>query len=639
MNIVEKLVKSHIVSGNMEPGKEIGISIDQTLTQDATGTLVYLSWEALGFDTIRTKTSVSYIDHNTLQVGFENADDHRYLQSVAAKYGIYFSPPGNGICHQVHLERFGKPGMTLLGSDSHTPTAGALGMLAIGAGGLDVTLALAGEPFYTNYPEIVKINLNGKLHNLVSSKDIILELLRRIGVKGGVGKIFEYGGNALKWLTVPERATITNMGAELGLTSSVFPSDSLTKEFLKMQNRLKDYKNLQADKDAYYSKVMEIDLNEVEPMIAKPHSPDNVVKVKDLEGQKVNQIAIGSCTNSSYKDLMTVASILEGKRISKDVDLVISPGSRQVLDLITRNGALHTIIQSGARILETACGPCIGMGQAPCSGGVSLRTFNRNFKGRSGTEDAQVFLVSPETASVSALKGVITDPRSIKRRISVIMPKKINYDDNLIIPPIKNRSKVNIIRGRNIKPLVLPKALETNLDLRVLIITGDNISTDDILPGGARILPLRSNIPAISEYVFSKVDSHFAERAKRYKNGVIIAGENYGQGSSREHAAIAPMYLGVRMVIAKSFARIHRQNLINYGIIPAVFQNKDSYNSVSLEDQMSVTGIRSIIEADALCEITNKTKDIRFSVYLNLSAREREVLLAGGLLNFVKIKK
>jgi len=638
MNITQKVIKKHLVSGSMTPGEKIAIKMDQTLTQDATGTMAYLQFEALGVPRVKTKLSVSYVDHNTLQTDFMNMDDHRFLQSIAAKYGLYFSRPGNGICHQVHLERFGVPGQTLLGSDSHTPTCGGVGMIAIGAGGLDVALAMGGDPFYLSMPKVVLVKLTGKLQPWVSAKDIILELLRRLTVKGGVGKVIEYGGPGVKTLTVPERATITNMGAELGATTSIFPSDEVTKAFLKAQKREKSWTRLEADPNASYDEVVELDLSKIEPMVAKPHSPDNVVPLKELEGTPVQQVAIGSCTNSSYRDMMTVAAALKGKTVHPDVSLVIAPGSKQVLEMITKNGGLASMIAAGARVLESACGPCIGMGQAPSTKSVSLRTFNRNFEGRSGTKDAQVYLVSPEVAAAAALKGVITDPRKLgKKSPNIKMPNTFIVDDNMVVQPLppKKAATVEIIRGPNIKPLPEFKPLPNVLQGKVIIKVGDNITTDHIMPAGAKILPLRSNIPAMAEYVFSPIDPAFPKRAKEMGGGFVIGGANYGQGSSREHAALAPMYLGIKAVVTKSFARIHLANLINFGILPLTFVNEGDYNNVEQGDdlELDVTGLdgKSLI-------LKNKTKGVDIEVKHPLVGRDIDIIKAGGSLGYVKAR-
>ncbi len=635
-NIVQKILEKHLVSGELKKGTEIAFKIDQTLTQDATGTMAYLQFEAIGIPKVKTELSVSYVDHNTLQTGFENADDHRFLRTIAAKYGIYFSSPGNGICHQIHLERFGIPSKTLLGSDSHTPTAGGLGMLAIGVGGLDVAVAMAGYPFYLVMPEIIKVNLIGRLNPFVTAKDIILELLRRLTVKGGVGKIFEYAGEGVKTLSVPERATITNMGAELGATTSIFPSDEITKAFLASQNREKDFVEIYADSDASYDGEIEINLSELEPLIACPHSPDNVVTVKSVEGIPVDQVCIGSCTNSSYKDLATVALLLKGKKLPPSVSLVISPGSKQVMEMLDKEGLLYYIISSGARIIENACGPCIGMGQAPASGSVSLRTFNRNFEGRSGTKDAKVYLCSPEVAIASALNGKITDPRSLGEKIEVTLPDRFIINDNLIFPPAEDGSTVEVLRGPNIKPLPIAKELPDTMEGVVLIKVGNNITTDHIMPAGAKILPLRSNIPAISKYVFSSIDDTFSERAIKNNGGFILGGENYGQGSSREHAALAPMYLGIKAVIAISFARIHRSNLINFGILPLVLENPDDYKDLEMNDILYITNYKEALRKNQSIEIKNITKNKSFRVKANLTERQAQIILKGGLLNFVK---
>ncbi|MFQ6104606.1 MAG: aconitate hydratase [Candidatus Glassbacteria bacterium] len=635
-NVVQKILSEHLVEGELEIGREIAIRIDQTLTQDATGTVAYLQFEAMGLPRVKTKLSVSYVDHNTLQTGFENADDHIYLETVAQRYGILFSRPGNGICHQVHLERFAEPGGTLLGSDSHTPTAGGVGMLAIGAGGLDVAVAMGGGPFYLSMPKIVKVELTGKLGSWVSGKDIILELLRLLTVKGGVGKILEYAGDGVKTLSVPERATITNMGAELGATTSVFPSDNKTKEFLLAQRRGGKWRGLVADKDAEYDEVVKINLNKLVPLVARPHSPDNVCKVTELEGLKVNQVIIGSCTNSSYRDLMTVAGILKGKTIHPEISFIIAPGSRQVLEMIARNGALATLISAGARIIETACGPCIGMGQAPPTKGVSLRTFNRNFEGRSGTKSAQVYLASPEVAASTALKGRISDPRKLRQRVRVSIPKLFHIDDSMIKKPPKDGRKVKVVRGPNIKPLPIRERLVDHLEGEVLLKLGDNVTTDHILPAGAKILPLRSNIPAISEYVFSGIDPGFARRARAAGGGVVVGGENYGQGSSREHAALAPMYLGIKWICSKSFARIHRANLVNFGILPLTFVNPLDYRYLSQGDRLEITGVIGALRESKPLIIRNRTNGTSIEVAYDLTPRQKEILMAGGLLNYMR---
>ena len=631
-SVAVKILKKHIVRGEPIKGTEIGVCIDQTLTQDATGTLAYLQFEAMKIPKVKTKLSVSYVDHNTLQEGFENFDDHLFLQTFAKKYGIYFSKPGSGICHQVHLERFGVPGMTLLGSDSHTPTGGGIGMLAIGAGGLDVAMAMAGEPFYMAMPEIIKVTLKGKLRSYVAAKDVILELLSRLTVKGGVGKIFEYSGEGVKTLSVPERATITNMGAELGATTSLFPSDKITKEFLKWQGRAKQWVELVADKDAQYDGEIIIDLSKLVPMTAQPHSPDNVAKVKELRGVKINQAIVGSCTNSSYKDLMTVASILKGRKISPDVSFAVAPGSAQVMKMLAKNGALDTIIKAGARILETACGPCIGMGQAPNSAGVSVRTFNRNFKGRSGTADASIYLASPEVATWSAVKGYLSDPMEIKGKVKVPSAKP-DLEDTLILAPAKEKdaAKLTVVRGPNIKPLPEMNPAADIMTGEILLKVKDNITTDDIMPAGAKILPLRSNIPAISEHVYAKIDKDFPRRAKEKGGGIIIGGSNYGQGSSREHAAIAPRYLGVKAVIAKSFARIHAANLINFGILPVVFDNEKDYEYLEQGDVLEIKDLKNQLES-GMIYIANKTKGTAFKTKASLNDRQKKIILAGSLL-------
>ncbi|HHT9146080.1 MAG TPA: aconitate hydratase [Candidatus Wunengus sp. YC61] len=633
-NIVQKIFSSHLVSGKLKVSEEIAISVDQTLTQDATGTMAYLQFEAMGIPKVKTKLSVSYVDHNTLQTGFENFDDHLFLQSIAKKYGIYFSKPGNGICHQVHLERFSVPGETLLGSDSHTPTCGGLGMIAIGVGGLDVAIAMAGGPFYITMPKVVLVKLSGALRPWVTAKDVILELLRRLTVKGGVGKIFEYGGEGVKTLTVTERATITNMGAELGALTSIFPSDAQTKKYLKMQSREGIWKPLKADASAKYDEVVEIDLSALEPMIARPHSPDNVCKVSEIKGTKVNQVCIGSCTNSSYHDLMVSASMLKGRSVHPDVSLTISPGSRQVLEMIAKNGALADMITAGARIIEVACGPCIGMGQAPPSGGVSVRSFNRNFEGRSGTVDAQVYLVSPETAIATAIDGVISDPRDFGDPIVIKYPKSFIIDDSMIIPPSEKQEEVSIIRGPNIKPLPKKEPMPDTVKGDVLLKVGDNITTDHIMPAGAKVLPLRSNIPAISEFVFEKVDKDFVKRAKEKGGGFLIGGVNYGQGSSREHAALAPMYLGVKAVIVKSFARIHRANLVNFGIMPFTFENENDYNLIDQGDGIELPDIKNRLKSGGKIVVNNLTKNKEINIRHTLTAREIDILCAGGLLNY-----
>lgn len=636
--IGEKLIKAHLVDGEMIPGQEIGIRIDQTLTQDATGTMAYLEFEAMGVERVKTELSVAYIDHNTLQTGFENADDHRFIQSVANKHGIYFSRPGNGICHQVHLERFGKPGKTLIGSDSHTPTGGGIGMLAIGAGGLDVAVAMGGGTYYITMPKMVRVNLKGKLQPWVAAKDIILEVLRVMSVKGGVGKIVEYGGEGVATLSVPERATITNMGAELGATTSVFPSDEITRAFLKAQGREADWIELKADDDAHYDEVIEIDLNTLEPLAAMPHSPDNVKKVTEIGAIKVNQVCIGSCTNSSLSDMMKVAAILKGKTVHPDVSLAIAPGSMQVLNMIASNGALSDMISAGARILESACGPCIGMGQSPCSEGVSLRTFNRNFEGRSGTADAGIYLVSPEVAAASALTGVLTDPRTLGEAPQIEMPEQFVINDSMVIPPAtpENAPKIKVFRGPNIKPFPVSEAMGADIAAKAILKVGDNITTDHIMPAGAKILPYRSNIPYLSQFCFRQCDEHFAENCKKEGKGIIIGGANYGQGSSREHAALVPLYLGIKAVITKSFARIHKANLVNAGIIPLTFVNEADYDRIDQGDELELNGIRAAIENAGSVQLTNRTKGETYELAYELSDRQREMLLAGGLLNYTR---
>lgn len=636
-NLVYKILKKHLVEGTIEPGREIGIRIDRTLTQDSTGTMAYLQLEAMGIDKVKTKKSVAFIDHNMLQQGFENADDHKFIQTVASKYGVYFSKPGNGICHQVFLERFSVPGDTLIGSDSHTPTAGGVGMLAMGAGGLDVALAMGGGAYYITTPKVCKINLIGKLNPMVAAKDIILEVLRRLTVKGGVSRVFEYSGEGVKTLSVPERATITNMGAELGATTSIFPSDEKTLEYFKAQGREKDWIEFKPDEDAVYDEEITIDLNELKPLAAKPHSPDNVEEVESIGKIKVDQVAIGSCTNSSYEDLMKVAKILKGRKVHKDVSLVIAPGSRQVMEMLARNGALGDIISSGARILENSCGPCIGMGQAPGTDGVSLRTFNRNFYGRSGTLSAKVYLVSPETAAVSAINGYLTDPRELDVDIKIDMPERFLIDDSMIIKPADNGEEVEVVRGPNIKPFPVNKELGEKLDGKVLIKVEDNITTDHIMPSNSKLLPFRSNIPYLAEYCFNTVDKDFPSRAKENKGGIIIAGNNYGQGSSREHAALAPLYLGVKAVIAKSFARIHKANLINNGIIPMEFEADVDYDKIDILDQLEIIDIQSAL-INGKVVVKNLTNSTFFNAYINLTEKEIDVIKAGGRLKYVKIK-
>jgi len=634
--LTEKIIKEHLVCGEMVPGEEIGIRIDQTLVQDATGTMAYLQFEALGIPRVKTKRSMTYVDHNTLQNGFENADDHRYLQTFSKKYGVYYSRAGNGICHQVQLERFAIPGQTLLGADSHTPTAGGMGMLAIGAGGLDIATAMAGEPFYLRMPKVVKVELLGRLAPWTTAKDIILEVLRRLTVKGGVGKIIEYGGEALKYLTVPERATITNMGAELGATTSIFPSDEMTRQYLKTQKREADWGPLEADQDAAYSEIIQIRLDELVPLVAQPHSPDAVVPIDELKDIKVDQVVIGSCTNSSYKDLMQAVAILKGKKVHPEVSLVVAPGSRQVLKMLADNGALSDFIMAGARILESACGPCVGIGQAPATNAVSVRTVNRNFEGRSGTQSAQVYLSSPEVAASTALTGKLTDPRDLGEYKPVSLPQEFIVDDSMVLDPAPEGEAVEVVMGPNIKPFPLNEALANEIEAAVLLRLGDNITTDHIIPAGSKVLHLRSNIPAISEFTFSGVDPTFTARAKSAAKGFLVGGENYGQGSSREHAALAPMYLGVKAVLVKSFARIHKANLINVGILPLTFQNPEDYNSIEQGDQLKLVNLLEQIQSGKTLELENLTKKEKISIECDLTPRERSIILAGGLLNHVK---
>ncbi len=636
--IAEKIIRSHLVSGVMTPGEDIGLKIDQTLTQDATGTMAYLEFEAMGIPRVKTERSVAYIDHNTLQSGFENADDHRYIQSIAKKHGVYFSRPGNGICHQVHLERFGIPGKTLIGSDSHTPTGGGIGMLAFGAGGLDVAVAMGGGEYHINMPKMTKINLIGKLSPWVSAKDVILAVLQKLSVKGGVGKIIEYGGPGVKTLSVPERATIANMGTELGATTSVFPSDEITRKFLESQGRGDCWIELQADADAVYDEIIDLDLSSLEPMAACPHSPDAVKPVRELENIQVDQCCIGSCTNSSYLDMMRVASILKGKTAHPDVSLTVGCGSKQVYNMLALNGGLADIISSGARILECVCGPCIGMGQSPKSGGVSLRTFNRNFEGRSGTADAQVYLVSPETAAASALTGHITDPRSLGEPVNVAMPETFLINDNLIVPPAPEMlmETVEIERGPNIKPFPVSGPLPESLEKKAVLKVGDNITTDHIMPAGAKVLPYRSNIPYLSNFCFAVCDKEFPARCKEEKGGVIIGGHNYGQGSSREHAALVPLYLGIKAVVAKSYARIHCANLANAGLIPLQFQDESDYDKIDQMDELLLPNIRAELEQGCDVTMKNETKGFEIKLTAVLTRRQREMVLAGGLLNYTK---
>ena len=638
LTLAQKIIKAHLVSGEMKVGTDVGLKIDQTLTQDATGTMAYLEFEAMGVPRVKTEKSVAYIDHNTLQTGFENADDHRFIQSVAKKHGIYFSRPGNGICHQVHLERFGKPGKTLIGSDSHTPTGGGIGMLAMGAGGLDVAVAMGGGAYYISMPKMVRVNLTGKLRPWVSAKDIILEVLRIMSVKGGVGKIIEYGGDGVKTLSVPERATITNMGAELGATTSIFPSDEITKAFLKAQGREEDWSEQKPDDDAVYDEVIDIDLSTLVPMAACPHSPDNVKSISELAGKPVDQVCIGSYTNSSYRDLMIVASILKGKTIAENVSLAIAPGSKQVYNMLALNGALGDLIAAGARILECACGPCIGMGQSPNSKGISLRTFNRNFEGRSGTADGQIYLVSPETAAASALAGVFCDPTTLGEQPEIVMPEEFLINDNMVAAPapVEEMDSVEVLRGPNIKPFPETQPLADSIEAPCALKVGDNITTDHIMPAGAKILPLRSNIPAISNHCFTVCDKDFPSRAKELGKSVIVGGSNYGQGSSREHAALAPLYLGVKAVLVKSFARIHRSNLINAGILPLTFANEEDYDAISQGDVLSMPDVKEAVKAGKDIVITNKTTGKEIVAKCELTDRTREIILEGGLLNYTK---
>lgn len=638
LTVAQKLIKSHLVSGDMTVGSEVGLKIDQTLTQDATGTMAYLEFEAMGVPRVRTELSVAYIDHNTLQTGFENADDHRFIQSVANKRGIRFSRPGNGICHQVHLERFGKPGKTLIGSDSHTPTGGGIGMLAMGAGGLDVAVAMGGGTYYITMPKIVNVHLTGKLNPYVAAKDVILEVLRRMTVKGGVGKIIEYTGEGVKTLSVPERATITNMGAELGATTSVFPSDEITKAFLTAQSRPEDWIELKADDDAIYDETIEIDLSSLAPMAAMPHMPDRVKDVTEIGKIKVDQVCIGSCTNSSLMDMLKVAAILKGKTVCPTVSLSIAPGSKQVLNMLAQNGALSDMIDAGARILESACGPCIGMGQSPNSGGISLRTFNRNFEGRSGTADAGIYLVSPEVAAYSALTGVLSDPRELGEPLHIEMPEKFVVNDNMIEMPAspEEADKVEVLYGPNIKPFPTTEKLPENITAKAILKVGDDITTDHIMPAGAKILPYRSNIPYLSQFCFAVCDKTFAERCKAEGKGIIIGGANYGQGSSREHAALVPLYLGIKAVITKSFARIHCANLINAGILPLNFENEADYDKISQGDELILPNIKEEIEAGKPVVLKNLTTGESYELKYDLSKRQKDIILAGGLLNYTR---
>lgn len=639
LTLAQKLIKSHLVEGEMIAGTEIGLRIDQTLTQDATGTMAYLEFEAMGVDHVKTEKSVAYIDHNTLQTGFENADDHRYIQSVTKKHGIYFSRPGNGICHQVHLERFGIPGKTLIGSDSHTPTGGGIGMLAMGAGGLDVAVAMGGGTYYIPMPKMTRINLTGYLKPWVSAKDVILEVLRIMSVKGGVGKIIEYGGEGVKTLSVPERATITNMGAELGATTSIFPSDEITLAFLKAQGREADWTEILPDADAVYDEVIDIDLCALTPMAACPHMPDRVKTTDEIGRIKVDQVAIGSCTNSSYVDMMKVAAILKGKTVDPSVSLCIAPGSKQVLNMLALNGALSDMINAGARILESACGPCIGMGQSPNSAGVSLRTFNRNFEGRSGTKDAGIYLVSPEVAAASALTGYLTDPRELGDAPEITMPEAFIVNDNMIEAPAspEEADSVEVLRGPNIKPFPHTEPLPESITAKAVLKVGDNITTDHIMPAGAKILPYRSNIPHLSQYCFGVCDETFPERIKAEGKGIIIGGSNYGQGSSREHAALVPLYLGVKAVITKSFARIHVANLVNAGILPFTFMNEEDYDKIDQMDELALPDIKNCIENKKQIVLKNITKGEEYELdSSHLSDRQRAMLACGGLLDYTR---
>jgi len=632
--IAEKIIASHLVSGDMTPGSRVALQIDQTLTQDATGTMAFLAFEAMGIPRVKTQLSVAYVDHNTLQCGFENADDHRYLQTAAAKYGVYFSRPGNGICHQVHLERFGVPGKTLLGSDSHTPTCGGLGMLAIGAGGMDVAAAMGGGAYYITMPKMYKVELTGKLRPNVTAKDISLEMLRLLTVKGGVGAVIEWGGPGVKTLSVPERATITNMGAELGATTSVFPSDEVTRQFLAAQSREGDYTPLESDPDACYDRVISIDLSSLVPLAACPHSPDNVVPAAQLRQVRVDQVCIGSCTNSSLQDLRKVAAILKGRHVAPGVSLSVSPGSRQVLTMLSRSGELADILDSGARLLECACGPCIGMGFSPNSGGVSLRTFNRNFHGRSGTKDAQVYLVSPETAAASALTGHITDPATLKMELPRSLPECFDTDDSGILPPAPKGTAITVVRGPNIQPFPKGTALPAALCAQTVLKVGDNITTDHIMPAGAKILPYRSNVPRLADFCFEICDPAFPRRAKAAGSGIILGGNNYGQGSSREHAALVPMYLGIKCVIAKSFARIHEANLINAGILPLTFEDPADYDTVAEGDVLCLEDISGGLLKGGL-SVKNQTAGTKFRAVCALTERQRSIVLSGGLLNYI----
>ena len=639
MTIAEKIISAHLVDGQMKQGQDIGLKIEQTLTQDATGTMAYLEFEAMGVDRVKTERSVAYIDHNTLQTGFENADDHRFIQSICKKHGIYYSHPGNGICHQIHLERFSVPGKTLIGSDSHTPTCGGMGMLAMGAGGMDVAVAMGGGAYYIPTPKMLRVNLVGKLRPFVSAKDVILEVLRVLSVKGGVGYIVEYAGEGVKTLSVPERATITNMGAELGASTSIFPSDEVTRQFLIAQGRENDFTPLESDPDAVYDKEITVDLSALEPMAAMPHSPDNVKKVTEIGEIKVDQVLIGSCTNSSLLDMLKVAEILDGKTVNPNVSVGIAPGSKQVLYMLSQCGALAKLIAAGARILECACGPCIGMGQAPNSAGVSLRTFNRNFEGRSGTADAGVFLVSPETAAAAALTGVLTNPMTLDADLTTIkLPEKFVVNDNSIDAPasVEDAANVEILRGPNIKPFPKTEPLGNTIAAKAILKVGDNITTDHIMPAGAKILPFRSNIPYLANFCFTRCDEQFPENCKKYGKGIIIGGENYGQGSSREHAALVPLHLGIKAVVAKSFARIHVANLVNAGIVPLTFKNANDYDSIDMFDELELPDIRKAIETGSDVVLVNKTKNQTYTLNSAVSERSADILLSGGLLSYTR---
>ena len=639
MTIAEKILAAHIVDGEMKQGTDIGLRIDQTLTQDATGTMAYLEFEAMGVDRVKTERSVAYIDHNTLQTGFENADDHRFIQAICKKHGIYYSHPGNGICHQIHLERFSKPGKTLIGSDSHTPTCGGMGMLAMGAGGMDVAVAMGGGAYYIPMPKMLRVNLTGKLRPFVSAKDVILEVLRQLSVKGGVGYIVEYAGEGVKTLSVPERATITNMGAELGASTSIFPADEITRQFLIAQGREEDFTPLASDPDAVYDKEINVNLSELEPLAAMPHSPDNVKKVSEIGAMKVDQVLIGSCTNSSLLDMLKVAEILDGKTVHPDVSVGIAPGSKQVLYMLSECGALAKLIAAGARILECACGPCIGMGQAPNSAGISLRTFNRNFEGRSGTADAGVFLVSPETAAAAALTGVLTDPMTLDADLTKItLPEKFVINDNSIDAPasVEEAKDVEILRGPNIKPFPKTEPLADSIAAKAILKVGDNITTDHIMPAGAKILPFRSNIPYLANFCFTRCDEQFPENCKKEGKGIIIGGENYGQGSSREHAALVPLYLGIKAVVAKSFARIHVANLVNAGIVPLTFKNTENYDKIEQFDELELPDIRKAIENGEEITLVNKTKNESYVLNSAVSERSADILLCGGLLSYTR---